>query len=631
MIIRRMKACFGVLDGRELNLEPGLNVICAPNEGGKSTWCAFIRAMLYGIDSSQREKNGVKPDKLRYAPWSGAPMSGEMDISFEGRDISLRRSTKSAAAPMREFSAVYTGTAMPVPGLSGTGAGEILTGMSRAVFDRSVFAGPAGLGVDNSPELEKRIAAIVSTGDEGVSYTQADAQLRAWQRRRRHNRSGAIPALDAEIDALEKELKGRSGVLDQMQRLEEQLSQAKERENSCRLRAEEEKRLARRRLADSVAEARRRLDADNERAEELHSRCIDIRARLDRSVFAGMDWETAGKTAEKDVQELEKASAAVPRGGRLALLILAALALGGLAAFLLRGAAAAAIAAGAAPLAALAVFACMRAGKARELEGRMKRRYGGAGAGDIQSLAVEHSELLRELEETETQLEQAQQAAAKSREALTELEDRLLAEPVPGPEEYGWERAREESGALSRRLYQCRGSASAMGDPMVMNGELLELRSRRSELEEEYSAIALALDVLGQANEEMQLRFSPELGRLASAYMSRLTGGRYESLVFDRELRARARLSGGSQDREKAFLSRGTEDQFYLALRLAVCRLALDGSGGSCPLVLDDALINFDDERMGLALELLREIAGERQVILFSCQSREAEYLKRKQ
>ena len=68
MIIRKMTACFGMLDNRTLELEPGLNIICAPNESGKSTWCAFIRAMLYGVSSSQREKNGVKPDKLRYAP-----------------------------------------------------------------------------------------------------------------------------------------------------------------------------------------------------------------------------------------------------------------------------------------------------------------------------------------------------------------------------------------------------------------------------------------------------------------------------------------------------------------------------------------------------------------------------------
>ena len=74
MTIREMTARFGVLDNETLHLEPGLNIITAPNESGKSSWCAFIRAMLYGVNASERERAGHKPDKLRYAPWSGAPM-----------------------------------------------------------------------------------------------------------------------------------------------------------------------------------------------------------------------------------------------------------------------------------------------------------------------------------------------------------------------------------------------------------------------------------------------------------------------------------------------------------------------------------------------------------------------------
>ena len=44
MIIKRMTASFGCLDGKTLELKPGLNVIAAPNESGKSTWCMFLAA-----------------------------------------------------------------------------------------------------------------------------------------------------------------------------------------------------------------------------------------------------------------------------------------------------------------------------------------------------------------------------------------------------------------------------------------------------------------------------------------------------------------------------------------------------------------------------------------------------------
>ena len=163
--------------------------------------------MLYGIDTSAREKQGVKPDKLRYAPWSGTPMAGEMDILWQGKAITLRRSTRTANAPMREFAAVYTGTEEPVPGLTGANVGEALTGVGRELFRRSVFAGQGGLAVSGSPELEKRIGAIVSTGeDEGCSYTEADERLRAWQRKRLYNKKGSIPACEEELRQVERQL-----------------------------------------------------------------------------------------------------------------------------------------------------------------------------------------------------------------------------------------------------------------------------------------------------------------------------------------------------------------------------------------------------------------------------------------
>lgn len=98
MIVRKMTASFGVLQNRTLELSPGLNIIEAPNEYGKTTWCAFLRAMLYGIDTAQRGRAGKKPDKVLYAPWSGSPMAGTMEITFGGKDITLSRSTRIPSA-----------------------------------------------------------------------------------------------------------------------------------------------------------------------------------------------------------------------------------------------------------------------------------------------------------------------------------------------------------------------------------------------------------------------------------------------------------------------------------------------------------------------------------------------------
>ena len=169
MKINKVTASFGKLENESLTFHNGLNVIYAPNESGKSTWCAFIRAMFYGVDSSQRSRSGALPDKVKYAPWSGAPMEGSMDLTAEGCDITLIRTTKTKSAPMRDFSAVYTGTGIPVDNISAQNVGEMLTGVTKDVFRRSAFVEQGTVAVTGTPELEKRIAAIVSTGEEQTS------------------------------------------------------------------------------------------------------------------------------------------------------------------------------------------------------------------------------------------------------------------------------------------------------------------------------------------------------------------------------------------------------------------------------------------------------------------------------
>ena len=80
MIIKKMTATFGKLNQAVLTPAPGLTVITAPNEGGKSTWTAFLKAMLFGLDTRERDRSGFLADKNHYQPWSGAPMSGELEL-----------------------------------------------------------------------------------------------------------------------------------------------------------------------------------------------------------------------------------------------------------------------------------------------------------------------------------------------------------------------------------------------------------------------------------------------------------------------------------------------------------------------------------------------------------------------
>ena len=102
--------------------------------------------MLYGLSTRER---GLMADKNRFAPWSGAAMRGPHGCADgDGRALTLPRDTRRANAPMGKFSCTYTGTATPVPGITGQNAGEQLLGVPREVFERSAFIGQNALAVE---------------------------------------------------------------------------------------------------------------------------------------------------------------------------------------------------------------------------------------------------------------------------------------------------------------------------------------------------------------------------------------------------------------------------------------------------------------------------------------------------
>ena len=138
MKLLKLTATFGCLDRDTLEFGPGMTLIGAPNGSGKSTWCAFLRTMLYGLDTRQRDKKGAPADKNRYRPWSGAPMEGLLVCEHEGRVIELRRTSRSGV-PMGDFTALDRATGQPVDGLTAENAGEVLTGVSREVFAPFVY------------------------------------------------------------------------------------------------------------------------------------------------------------------------------------------------------------------------------------------------------------------------------------------------------------------------------------------------------------------------------------------------------------------------------------------------------------------------------------------------------------
>lgn len=173
-------------------------------------------------------------------------------------------------------------------------------------------------------------------------------------------------------------------------------------------------------------------------------------------------------------------------------------------------------------------------------------------------------------------------------------------------------------------LARADGALSQMGDPEGAEDRKSELDKQLAQRLEEYDALSTALEALSAANDQLRQRFSPALNQKAGELFAALTGGRWDRLALARDFSAQAAREGEALPRSALALSAGTIDQLYLAVRLAVCVLTVPDA----PILLDDALSAFDDGRMERALTLLKELGEERQILLFSCHSREAAWAR---
>ena len=712
MIIRHMQGTFGTLDGEQLRLDTGLNIIYAPNESGKSTWCAFLRAMLYGIDTRQRARQGQLPDKERYKPWSGKPMEGSMEVLWQNRRITIQRQTKGRV-PMGHFRAFETETGFPVPELTADRCGQVLLGVERSVYQRTGFLQGRDLTVSRDEALSHRLNRLVTTGDDSPSGPALASGLRELKNKCRYNQSGLLPQARRELEACRSQLQALQKLDVQAAGLEERLRALDRRKQALEVHLTALQRQADREKLAQVDQAR---DKERQAREELaraQAQCAGLpeRAAAERNlaqwrslqsaldalqleqameqpapqppeapaVLYGLDGEQARSQMRRRLDALSPPAGPSAAGktawalwagaalcGLLLLILLpglwrlpgaALLAAGGaglLRGFLLRRKKAAADAQAARDMQkllddyqvaapeelepllqayqarwaqyrrALEAFQSRTAAletRRKDLQGKLAQLTGG---GDTEAFLRTQTQALEAWDAWAAACRSAAQATGH-RQAMEAVTAGLERDPLPDqldlPEEESrrdLEEVRQAWTQTRSQLDACRGRRAALGDRLRLEAQEEALADRVSRLELWYAALQAGLAALEQAQQDLQSRFAPKIAAEAREILSSLTLGRYDRLLLDRDLSLSAGAAGENTVRPGIWRSDGTVDQLYLALRLAVSRALLPGA----PLVLDDALTRFDDRRLAAALELLRR--EDRQILLFTCQSREA-------
>jgi uncharacterized protein YhaN len=202
---------------------------------------------------------------------------------------------------------------------------------------------------------------------------------------------------------------------------------------------------------------------------------------------------------------------------------------------------------------------------------------------------------------TEMDLDQLQQESLLLNRKITGFTDQLNA-------------FREQRGKLQNEIEQLKSGQQYTEKLQRFE----ELTASFQHLTGQWAARAYCLQLFKKAKEVYEREKQPGVLRKASEFFASITDQQFQRVMAPiGEKRILVERSSGEVV-DTAFLSRGTAEQLYLAMRFALAD-EYASAKISLPVIMDDIFVNFDQVRLQKTLELLQKVSKRQQMIMFTC------------
>ena len=197
---------FGKLNGKRINFSDGVNIIEGANESGKSTICAFIQFMFYGLPARTA-------DKLRYISWETSLASGSLVMKEKGIRYRIERevicsTTEDGKYMFREKCAIYNAETNMIC-FKSQSPGEVFFGVSSSVFESTAYIRQTANSQLETTSLGEEAENILFSGNERLNTNQALAKLDSARAFLLHKnkKGGKIFDLEEKRNLIEERLK----------------------------------------------------------------------------------------------------------------------------------------------------------------------------------------------------------------------------------------------------------------------------------------------------------------------------------------------------------------------------------------------------------------------------------------
>lgn len=671
---------FGKLNNCSYTFSDGLNLIYGKNESGKSTICEFILSMFYGLPNKSKQSADDMASRIKFKPWNNESFGGRIYFTDDdGKRLVIERSFK---ATKRGDKAVLRDADTWEEIGDGENIGEKCFGLTKEAFLKTLYFksfGADSLKSDDG-EIMSRLSNLETSGDEDISYSKIlnDMEKESFSLKTKTGRGGKITALEDKISALynERTLSQMThNALENDEKTAEELKEnvkikeqeAKRLEEKYTLALQYEKYLSQKNIEETKQVIENRLTAEQKKKEKLKLQLEN----LDSNDIPGISAETISRArvletkkllAEERLAEAKKNTSyerppVVDDSIKIPAFFASVIILVG---FFLKSPV---IYISGLVFEILGFLVCLlinlkkRKDYEKEYDNRYNvyteaknelerineelikifKPYGVSVSDELSALFVSandkterFAQLKKQYKECEEEIENLKDSIPKQAESAIFSQDVLNYSGVSAEKLFEMinilkaeskemsERANEISIRIAKETAEIRSEDE-------INAELDELTEEKKELEKKHLSLLRALEWLNKAHTEIKSNFAPRLNQKASELLSFLTSERYEDMRANDNFGINLKATNG-EIVEAEFMSCGTYDLIYIALRFASMSVLTDGK--IPPVILDDAFSQLDDTRLLKSAELIKNNKEFSQVFLFSCHENYKEILK---
>lgn len=200
-----LKSCyiesFGKLKEFRYDFRSGVNSIVEKNGWGKTTFAAFIKAMLYGFPQTKKS-NPFENERKHYLPWFGGRFGGSLTFSARGKTyVAVRYFGEKESSDY--FKLYDTATEKETKDFS-ENLGYELFSVDADSYMKSAFIGSYEEDrFGKSPSVRERLTKGLETAEDAVSFERA-IEILEKQRKvyKLSGNKGKIGDLETELETL---------------------------------------------------------------------------------------------------------------------------------------------------------------------------------------------------------------------------------------------------------------------------------------------------------------------------------------------------------------------------------------------------------------------------------------------